>query len=234
MAVDVEPVVFWCGGDADERVAAWREQVDFREGDTADDHGLLAPATNGPSGVELDSYFDGLSLPRADTAFADVYPVYLVKRRGAGSDGKRREQGDAIDEVYGGAVSSLAPGADGPWLPASLPTRFTSSRLPHEAATRFGSWLLSLLSLETLVSVVTLGQEPWSTLALLEGIDVAPPAVSLSATRTAGYGRSGSLTIDGRKITWTPLAHPGLLRQSDSKVPGSWSSVHDAWRTRAS
>jgi hypothetical protein len=236
MAVDVEPTVFWEGSDAALQVEEWTARVGFRAGDTVADHGILRPATNGPSGTTLTDYFTGLPVGREDSAFADVYPVYLVKRHGPmaslTSDGKppARQQGDAIDEVYGSSYATLAPGPDGPWVDASLPSRFKADVLPHRAVERFGAWLRRLLMTPGLESVVTLGQEPWSTLELLDGVVARPPATSLSATRTSGYGVPGSLLVDGREIAWFPLAHPGLLRQSDVEKPGSWAAVHDAWQ----
>jgi hypothetical protein len=232
MAVDVEPTVFWDGTRAQEDVDAWSASVGFREGDTGLDHGTLRPATNGPSGTTLTDYFSALPFGIDDTAFADVYPVYLVKRRGPTALPKTgRQQGDAIDEVYGSSFAALAPGPTGPWLPASLPSRLRSDVLPRRAAERFGRWLLGILRTRTLEGVVTLGQEPWSTLELLEGLEVRAPAASLSATRTRGYGVPGSLALDGREVPWIPLAHPGLLRQSDIGKPGSWAAVHGSWQS---
>jgi hypothetical protein len=237
MAVDVEPTVFWDGADAAARVEDWAARVGFRAGDTVADHGILRPATNGPSGTTLTDYFSGLPVGREDSAFADVYPVYLVKRQGVkaspASDGKRsaRQQGDAIDEVYDSSFLGLAPGPDGPWARSSLPSRLRPDVLPHRAAERFGDWLLQLLRTPGLESIVTLGQEPWTTLDLLDGVVVDAPAESLSAMRSSGYGVPGSLSLDGREIAWFPLAHPGLLRQSDVEKPGSWAAVHRAWQS---
>jgi hypothetical protein len=238
MAVDVEPTVFWDGSDAALQVEKWAARVGFRAGDTVADHGTLRPATNGPSGTTLTDYFSGLPVALQDSAFADVYPVYLVKRRSpkaspsSAEKPPARQQGDAIDEVYGSSFAGLAPGPDGPWVGASLPSRFRADVLPHRAVERFGDWLRGLLRTPGLESVVTLGQEPWSTCELLDGVVVGAPATSLSATRTSGYGVPGSLTLDGREIAWFPLAHPGLLRQSDVEKPGSWAAVHEAWQKR--
>lgn len=229
MAVDVEPEVFWDGKDADTRVAAWVEQVGFRAGYAPEEHGVLGTATNGPSGDTLNGYFDGLAVSIEDTAFLDVYPVFLVKRRGSRSGAaSHREQGDAIDEVYNAAFSGLAAGPTGPWTASNLPTRFSATELPRRATERFGTWLRDVLLEATPEHVVTLGQEPWTTLSLIPGVSLNHPAPSLSATRLSGYGTTGSLTVDGHDLPWTPLAHPGLLRQST----GDWAAAHSRWARR--
>ena len=82
LAVDVEPEVFWDGAGTEARVAEWKSRVGFVDGDGPDAHGHARPALNGPSGDTLAGYFAGPILPRADTLFADVYPVFQVKRSG--------------------------------------------------------------------------------------------------------------------------------------------------------
>jgi hypothetical protein len=232
MAVDVEPCVFWDGRDAEERVEDWTRRVGFAEGDGPDQHGHVRPALNGPSGVTLGNYFTGPILPAQDTVFADVYPVFMVKTAGPGST--RKQQGDAIQERFNPMAAQLPATTLGPPGPAHLRPRLIPGALPAPAVERFGSWLLDLLRTVRPERVVTLGQEPWTTLSLLPGLELKHPSPNLSATRLGGYGREGTLRIDGRDIVWVPLAHPGLLNSSAARrgTP-TWRQVHSAWAAGA-
>jgi hypothetical protein len=232
MAVDVEPCVFWDGRDAEEQVSDWTRRVGFDEGDGPDHHGHVRAALNGPSGATLGDYFSGPILPAHDTVFADVYPVFMVKTAGPGST--RKQQGDAIQERFNPAAAHLPATALGPVGPAHLRYRLSPGELPAAAVERFGPWLLDLLRAVRPERVVTLGQEPWTTLSLLPGLDLEHPSPNLSATRLDGYGREGTLRLDGRDIAWTPLAHPGLLNSSAGRggTP-TWREVHSTWAGRA-
>ncbi|HSY25231.1 MAG TPA: hypothetical protein VK841_24065, partial [Polyangiaceae bacterium] len=98
LAVDVEPTVFWDGNadDFGESLARWKRDVGFLDGK----HGEVLPAsptTNGSSGEKVvRHYLEPLGISADRATFTDVYPVFLVKT----SNGKRREQGDAIREEY--------------------------------------------------------------------------------------------------------------------------------------
>lgn len=231
MAVDVEPEVFWDGGDAAARIAVWKDRVGFLDGDAPGCHGHASPTTNGPSGATLDGYFTGPIHDRGDTVFADVYPVYMVKRSSPGT--RRKQQGDAVDEKFNPLAASLPTTAAGRAGPSTLPTRIPPKALPAQAVARFGHWLLELLRTLNPDTVVTLGQEPWSTLNLLPGVELRHPSPDLAATRSQGYGQPGTLHLDERDIAWIPLAHPGLL-QSPAGTRGvpSWRQVHTAWKSR--
>ena len=146
MAVDVEPEVFWDGGDATARIAVWKDRVGFLDGDTPGCHGHASPTTNGPSGATLDGYFTGPIHDRGDTVFADVYPVYMVKRSGPGT--KRKQQGDALDEKFNPLADRLPATAAGRAGPSTLPTRIPPKALPAHAVARFGDWLQELLNPE--------------------------------------------------------------------------------------
>ena len=232
MAVDVEPTVFWNGQhpSVTEEVDRWIGEVGFRSGTDPSDHGTLGPAMNGPSGDTLDEYFDVLPIGQDETAFLDVYPVYLVKRAARPrTSTSRRQQGDAIDDVYNDFLATLAPGPGGAWSPSRLPTRPTGTHgVAPAAVERFGAWLCNVLLAAEPERVVTLGQEPWTALARLPGIDIAHPSPALSPDPTH-YGAEGTITIEGRHIPWTPLAHPGLLHHGNATKPGTWAHVHHRW-----
>ena len=173
----------------------------------------------------MDGYFTGPIHPAADTVFADVYPVYLIKRASTGSS--RRQQGDAIDERFNAYIDYLPDTALGRPGPATLPTRPGPSDLPTAAADRFGPWILDLLRAVGPELVVTLGQEPWTTLGLIPGLRMAHPCTDLAGTRTRGYGQPGTLNLDGQDIDWIPLAHPGLLNSPAADRGAPPASVHD-------
>ncbi len=225
-AVDVEPAAFWDGADAHDRIRRWAAAVGFREGDEPGCHGHIKDANNGPSGSGLRSeYFPALPFTFEQSALLDVYPVYFVKqgtKRANGARGKRG-QSEAIADEYNAIVDQLEG-----FSPATLPNRPTAKRLPHMAIDRFGDWLRETLEELQPAHVVTLGEEAWNTLAGIEGIELDHPCVSLSASRIEGYGRTSTMTVSGRTIAWTPLAHPGLIRMS-SEDPGSWGAVHRRW-----
>lgn len=226
LAIDVEPTVFWDGDSADELVAQWAERVGFLEGDGPGCHGHLGAAINGPSGSGLlDKYFPALPFTEQETAFVDVYPVYFVKRGAKGSRGGRgvRGQADVMDSEYNSVVQHLRG-----FAPATLPLRPSAHALPGLAADRFGAWLTHVLDERRPDHIVTLGEEVCSTLRRLPDIALDPAFTSLSATRTSGYGITRILAVAGREVAWTPLGHPGLVRQS-GKTPGTWGSVHDTW-----
>ena len=232
MAVDVEPEVFWDGGHATSRIAAWKERVGFLDGDAPGYHGHASPTTNGPSGSTLDGYFTGPIHDRGDTVFADVYPVYMVKR--SSPETKRQQQGDALDKKFNPLADRLPATAVGPAGPSTLPTRIPPRALPASAVARFGGWLQELLRTLNPDTVITLGQEPWSALDLLPGVELRHHSPDLAATRTQGYGQPGTLHLDGRDVAWIPLAHPGLLQSpsADGRNP-SWQHVHAAWAARS-
>jgi uracil-DNA glycosylase len=156
-----------------------------------------------------------------DTAFIDVYPVYFAKRGTAA----RRGQADAIDEEYNAILGQL-PGGDF-YGPSRLPVRPPTSALPHLAAERFGTWLLQTIQELAPEHVVTLGEEAWKTLDVLSVIGEHPWFPAVESTRSV-YGTSGTLVVAGRELQWTPLAHPGAIRQSTNK-PGSWGATHARW-----
>jgi hypothetical protein len=226
LAIDVEPTVFWDGHGADELIAQWALEVGFVSGDEPGSHGHLSSTTNGPSGSSLvDHYFAALPFTEMETAFLDVYPVFFVKQGARGTPGRPgvRGQADVMDSEYN-SISQSLPGC----TRATLPLRASADRLPKLAALRFGTWLAEALVDMQPDHIVTLGEEVCSALQLLPHVTVDATFESLSATRQSGYGNTRSLAIGGREIPWTPLAHPGLIRQANSG-PGTWGGIHETW-----
>ncbi len=160
-----------------------------------------------------------------DTAFVDVYPVYFVKT----GTSSQRGQAEAIEQEYNSIVTQLSDASgDRPRFDAAtLPLRPTPAQLPALAAERFATWLIDVVVDLAPDHIVTLGEEVWETLGRA-GLIRSAGAESLSRTRDQGYGSRGELEIGGTVIDWTPLAHPGAVRQSNM-APHSWGSVHGEW-----
>jgi len=212
MAVDVEPEVFWDGGDAAEHVQRWKNDAGFVDGDEIGSDGHAEAFGNGPSGRTLRSYLTALRVQHSHTVYLDVYPVFLV-HRSAGS------QGAAVARDYDPVTPFLRAGRE----PSTLPARPSATKLPGLAAERFGGWLVDSIASLRPDLVVTLGEESWAALAQVDGIELGHPAKNLSATRSH-YGREGTLSVGGREVAWYPLAHPGLLSKN-----AEWKAAHQAW-----
>lgn len=213
MAVDVEPDVFWRGERASEFVEDWKYQVGFVEGDEPGCDGHASAHGNGPSGRTVDAYLDTLAISQTDTAYLDVYPVFVVHQR-PGS------QGHAVRRDYDPIVAGLGAGGRSA---STLPRRPSATELPKMAAERFGAWLRDTIGSLHPDLIVTLGAESWDTLALVSGLELKHQAASLAATK-ANYGAVGELTVAGKTMPWIPLVHPGLLGKN-----AEWTERHRQW-----
>ena len=216
LAVDVEPTVFWDGTDDDftKRVQDWKDQVGFVEGDGHGQHGHIgtkSPGSNGSSGAKLERhYLAPRGVSTAQSAFTDVYPVFVVKYGSA----KKREQGDAVDVEYSAIATEL--GFD----PADIPRRPKPRDLAAEAAAQFGDLLVAALEDSGARQVITLGDEAFQTLVSVPAAGARAPllddgarATGLASLYAEGlYGREGTVQVRGRAVPWVPLIHPGLLR----------------------
>jgi hypothetical protein len=202
-------------------------------------HGeVSATTTNGSSGQKVRRlYLDPLGLQPNQVTFTDVYPVFMVKGSTSGSGGGPRQQGDAIREEYDPIASALG-------FPASsLPPRLSKAQLPRRAAEDFGEQLVQDLAATAAPLVITLGEEPWQTLALLDAVHLEPPADRIVDLYGAAYGQRGRLRIGGYEAEWLPLVHPGLLRSdtgtpppdgSTSHTTAGWNALHHHWTRTAS
>lgn len=243
LAVDVEPTVFWNGDSSmyGADVIAWRESTGFIEGDEPGAHGhidTLPPAANGSSGKKVEKlYLEPLNIGGTQTAFTDIYPAFVVKH----SNGKRREQGDAIQQEYNEIAEALA-------MPrSSLPTRPPATKLPSLAVDRFGPRVLADMQAADAPLVITLGDEVFQTLMALPQVVAQAPrtaagafADSLTDLYDNGYGNRGSLRVNDRSVEWLPLAHPGLLKGKPDphlvlnrtrRTGAGWNTLHAEWAT---
>lgn len=242
LAVDVEPTVFWNGAGADftQRLEQWRGETGFIEGDRPGCHGHVlptSPSTNGSSGAKVEAcYLSPIGVCADRAAFADVYPVFMVKRRASPVAKAGGEQGDAIRREYDAIAGDMGCSA------CTLPRRIPAGQLPRRSAEDFGDRIVSDLEAAEADLVITLGDEVLQTLRLLPQLSPAPPADSLTHLYGDRYGESGSLRVNGRTVRWLPLVHPGLLRRvadPEAPVPGGartqlgWNILHARWAARS-
>lgn len=213
MAVDVEPEVFWRGDGAGDLVESWKQQVGFVAGDDPGCDGHVRAHGNGPSGRAVDGYLDALAIAPTDTAYLDVYPVFVVHQG-------THSQGEAVRRDYDPIVANLGAGGRSE---STLPRRPSATELPRMAADRFGIWLRDTIASLSPDLIITLGAESWDTLALVQGIALNHKAGSLAESKAA-YGTAGELRLAGTTMSWIPLAHPGLLGKN-----AEWTERHRQW-----
>ena len=209
LAVDNEPVCFWDGRDAAQRIDAWKAEVGFRDGGS---WGTVALAsTNGSSGKLITSgVLEPLGIESGAAWMTDAIPWFFVKY----SAGKGREQGDAIRESYAPfAEATRAPTAD-------IPTRPSTKELVALAVKSQRERIRNELLESQAPLVITVGQEAWD--ALVGVVDAADiEGKKLDSER---YAQRGSVRVDGMEFEWLPLAHPGVVRR-----PGRWQTAHETW-----
>lgn len=216
LAVDVEPRVFWDGQtpSPNDLLNQWKKAVKFK-----DSWGTVQPGHNGPSGDGLNAdYLAPLGLAQGDVAMTDVVPWFFVKN-GAGS------QGAAIERVGASFAKRGLPFKGG-----TLPARPTAKKLVEIACgpARRESLRRELVETGSLL-VISLGQE---ALDAVRGVADAVDGVPLKLAPGRSYGAEGSLLVDGQRLRWIPLAHPGLIRQQAAATP--WRVAHAAWGKRMS
>jgi hypothetical protein len=203
-----EPVVFWDGADAAERVALWRRDVDFVGGDARGQWGHVSPSGNGTSGVDP-----------ATVWFTDVVDRHFIK-----SGGRKRQQADAIAQDY--EPFARAAGLQ----PAQLPPRPGAEALVQLAINEHAPRLRHELAEAAAPVVVTLGEEARRVLLAIADETAGPPTEPLQSRRLAGqgadsYGAPGSVAVAGREMSWHALVHPG------QRSP-FWVELHDGWIDR--
>ncbi len=197
--VDNEPEPFWEGQDEVSKIDAWKLKVAF-EGKgwgTAEPVGKL----NGSSGAWLTAkVLNPLGLSRADAWITDSLNTYRVSDRVA----KRLPD---ICESTGAALPLLA---DHP----------SEDEIVREALESHRERLAAELEAARPDRIVTLGNAALRVMsALLKNAGGSAAPKSLRADER--YGTPVRVRIDGRPVTWWPLAHPG--------APKKFQEAHDAW-----
>jgi hypothetical protein len=238
MAVDVEPVVFWDGENPspEELLKRWQRDVGFVSGDHPGAHGRVQARGNGPSGCKVrERYLKPLHETPAHVAFTDVYPMYMAKR----GTRKRPEQWNAIEREFNPIAAPL--GRSVAWLPPRLPPR----RLIESAKAEFSQQLVADLRAAQPERVITLGNEAMKVVLDIQELDAQAGGPTLNALRAVNqYGVEGSLSLDGNRVPWLPLVHPGQLRtcqtpdlptvkRSSPDPAWPWDLVHAWWQSTA-
>ena len=168
-----------------------------------------------------------------DVGFTDVYPVFVIKSAGRTRDG-RREQGDAIRDEYDAIADEMGTSR------SSLPARPTAMRLVNDAVQHFRTRILNDLEGADAPRVITLGDEALQVLRQIPELMPTAPAPTITDLYGAGlYGRPGQLTVNGRRVEWLALAHPGLLKGEPKPVAldpkkrtgHGWNWLHEQWAT---
>ena len=219
LAIGDEPTVFWDGitPDPDDLVAAWRQQVTFKEGDGPEQWGHIRQAGNGTSGRPVvERVLEPLGIAAESTWFSDCVNTYFVKG-GVGS------QGTAWAERY-------QPFANAVGLPKpTIPDRLKIEELVAVASGDHRSRLRGELLGSTSPLVVTLGEEARRVLANIADEASGPPTKPLTqeADRRIDedYGEPGTIRVDGQTLTWRALVHPG-------QRSAAWAATHHGWVER--
>lgn len=239
LAVDVEPTVFWDGASDDFgiRLAKWRDDVGFIEGDNPGQHGhisLKSPFSNGSSGRKVvTNYLHPLGLDENSVAFTDICPVFYVKHTNNTTNGHKREQGDAIRQEYDSIASYMSLSK------STLPSRPSNSQVPEIAAKIFASRLIHDLNHASSDLVITLGAEVWHAFLLIPELYAKPPVSQFNELYGSHYGSTGEVFVGGRRVTWLPLIHPGLINGNllaiqhefieHKRTTVGWNNLHANW-----
>lgn len=210
LAIDVEPVVFWDGADAGDKIEKW---VGDRELTDQGDFGTFGKAGgNGSSGLSVvKTALKPLTIDAKTVWFTDALPWYFLKQE---SDQAKAQA------LYNKVAAELGH------QPSDLPARPPIAQLVEEAvSTRRDALRAELLESEAPL-VITLGEEARLVAAGIADAVDGPPANEL-ALDASDYGRAGSLTIDGNAIAWRALKHPGQHHRD-------WVNKHDTWANNPS
>lgn len=215
LAVADEPTVFWDGSDADRLVDEWKDRVGFRTGDADGDDGQASANGNGTSGRNVATgVLAPLGIAPTSTWFNDAVDTFYVKY-----GGRMAQQGDVMRDVYDRFASSRPHR-----FPFSLPRRPSPTGLVDTAVRHHRERLRLDLIEATSPLVVTLGEEARRVLAAVADSASGPPTVALSrgAAVERSYGRRGEAFVDGRRMGWLALKHPG-------NTDPYWTRLHDEW-----
>lgn len=198
LAVDNEPEPFWAGADEVHRVERWMSQVGWSEA-----WGSVAPVShlNGPSGRWVEEGVLGpLRVARADAWITDCLNTYRasVKMRAA------------VEDVYEPFARAHA------LPPAELAPHPSEAQIVGEGIDQDLSRLRRELTASAPDLIVTLGNTALRVLRNLLGDAAAPMKLTVT-----DYGTELSVKLNGRGLSWLPLAHPA--------APGPYQVAHENW-----
>lgn len=214
LAVDVEPEVFWDGRDQETRVARWKEQVNWVEGDELGCFGSCSVGgINGSSGrAVVEGVLEPMGVGTNETWFTDCIPWFFVK-----SSTGRPQQAQVIQDVYEPIAKELK------LEPATLPARPAPSELVEITVRDEAARLRSEITESRASLLVTLGEEPRRVMCALGEEVGGPPSTQLKIGPE--YGRRGWLRVDGRRLDWYAVTHPG-------NRSSRWTATRDQWEAR--
>lgn len=195
-----EPSPFWDGHDADERVSGWMAAY----GISREEHGAFsAPERlNGPSGTWVaERLLAPFGMSRDDVWITDSLDTYRM------STGVAQRLANTYDR------GRLRFG----WPAAALRGHPSESEIVTEALAGHRERLRDEITTCRPERIVTLGNAALRVVAALAGHHTR------KLTSDASYGGSLDITIDGRQLRWTPLAHPA--------APKVYQDAHERWRS---
>jgi uracil-DNA glycosylase len=184
LAVDNEPTVFWDGGDAEDRVEAWRDQYfDPAWGEVS------TARLNGPSGSWLRS---NILEPLTDAGAANQFVTDCLTTYRLSTGAATR-----LDDTYEALAtkSSDLPSAD-------LQPHPSESQIVREALETQAERLRYQIEAARPHVIVTLGNAAARVVASLAG--AAGPGKLVED----GYGRPSTVSISGVELSWIALVHP--------------------------
>jgi hypothetical protein len=183
-----EPVPFWDGSDADERIVRWRHAFAT---DPAVHGRFSAPGRlNGSSGRWLDEHvLTPLGVGRYEVCVTDCLDLYRMSN---GVKARLADTYDAGRARYG-------------WPPQDIEPHPNESAIVTEAVGSHGDRLMRVLARCRPDLVVTLGNAACRVIHELAGAG----SRRLDLNR---YGQRQKLSIDGHDSVWLPLAHPAAPR----------------------
>lgn len=202
LAVAPEPWPFWDGDDQEERVAHWRDFVDWQD---SWGQALSAGHVNGSSGrLVRERVLAPLGLLFEQVWLTDALPFFHVHRG-------PRTQGAAMSERYDPFVASHGLQGHG------LPDRPSPAALVALAIHGEAGRLRDELRESRARLLVTLGSEALAVAASLVAGELPQGLAPDSA-----YGTRHVVTFDDGLLEVLPLVHPG-------QKGAVWVEAHERW-----
>ncbi len=184
LAVDNEPMVFWDGSDADERVKTWAEEYfDPARGEVS------TARLNGPSGSWLCSNILG-PLGAAGVHSHFVTDCLTTYRLSTGAAARLYETYEPMAKDTSGLRS------------ADLQPHPSEAQIVREALETQGERLSGQIAAARPTVIVTLGNAASRVLTSLAG-SAGPGKLTHD-----GCGMASTVTVGGIKLSWIALVHP--------------------------
>jgi len=203
IAVDNEPEVFWDGHNQDDFISQWKKDVHFQA-----EWGKIRNAgkLNGSSGEWVTkNVLNPLQLTKQQVWFSDCLDLYHCSVNLA----LRLE--DTYDRWAGS--NHIAN--------ACLPPHPSENEIVKKSLLQHQNRLLKELVLAKPDLVITLGNAALKVFSRFVQNEAIPVPEKLSSSRDHYGHRYNVKIIEGRKVTWLPLAHPA--------APPAYQKTHANW-----